>query len=193
MKTLIKLCILTLLVVIVPDRCFALMSIAFVDKKKADELGIKLTITPNGPDAAVVALEFKTNGPLATFHHVSIEIRDDRKFLLGWTPLQHKVTDSGSIKAGLTANREYLNNNITLRIVAGSLGDIGYDLRLKDFVEPPKSASTVTAEEEARFLAAVKKAFDAHDSSHYTKEFREKIQPLIGSPWDERLHQIIKP
>jgi quinol monooxygenase YgiN len=37
------------------------------------------------------------------------------------------------------------------------------------------------------------KAFDAHDSAPYTKEFREKMQPLIGSPWDERLHQIIKP
>jgi quinol monooxygenase YgiN len=38
-----------------------------------------------------------------------------------------------------------------------------------------------------------KKAFDAHDSAPYTKEFREKMQPLIGSPWDERLHQLIKP
>ncbi len=38
-----------------------------------------------------------------------------------------------------------------------------------------------------------KNAFDAHDSAPYTKEFREKMQPLIGSPWDERLHQIIKP
>ena len=38
-----------------------------------------------------------------------------------------------------------------------------------------------------------KTAFDAHDSAPYTKEFREKMQPLIGSPWDERLHQIIKP
>ncbi len=38
-----------------------------------------------------------------------------------------------------------------------------------------------------------KAAFDAHDSAPYTKQFREKMQPLIGSPWDERLHQIIKP
>jgi quinol monooxygenase YgiN len=38
-----------------------------------------------------------------------------------------------------------------------------------------------------------KNAFDAHDSSPYTKEFREKMHPLIGSPWDERLHQLIKP
>jgi quinol monooxygenase YgiN len=37
-----------------------------------------------------------------------------------------------------------------------------------------------------------RKDFDAHDSARYTKEFREKMQPLIGSPWDERLHQLIK-
>jgi quinol monooxygenase YgiN len=36
-------------------------------------------------------------------------------------------------------------------------------------------------------------AFDEHDSTAYTKTFREKMQPLIGSPWDERLHKIIKP
>jgi quinol monooxygenase YgiN len=37
------------------------------------------------------------------------------------------------------------------------------------------------------------KAFDAHDSAAYTKVLREKMQPLIGSPWDERLHRIVKP
>jgi len=36
-----------------------------------------------------------------------------------------------------------------------------------------------------------RKGFDAHDSAAYTKRFREKIQPLIGSPWDERLHAIL--
>jgi quinol monooxygenase YgiN len=36
------------------------------------------------------------------------------------------------------------------------------------------------------------KAFDAHDSAAYTKSFREKMQPLIGSPWDERLHQLVR-
>lgn len=37
-----------------------------------------------------------------------------------------------------------------------------------------------------------RKAFESHDSAPYTKEFREKMQPLVGSPWDERLHQLIK-
>ncbi len=36
------------------------------------------------------------------------------------------------------------------------------------------------------------KAFDAHDSSAWTKKLREQMQPLIGSPWDERLHHIVQ-
>jgi quinol monooxygenase YgiN len=38
-----------------------------------------------------------------------------------------------------------------------------------------------------------RKAFDAHDGAPWTKQFREKIQPLIGSPWDERLHALLAP
>jgi quinol monooxygenase YgiN len=38
-----------------------------------------------------------------------------------------------------------------------------------------------------------RKAFDAHDGALWTKQFRQKIQPLIGSPWDERLHALVLP
>lgn len=37
-----------------------------------------------------------------------------------------------------------------------------------------------------------RKAFETHDAAPYTKEFREKLQPFVGSPWDERLHQLIQ-
>ena len=37
-----------------------------------------------------------------------------------------------------------------------------------------------------------RKAFEAHDAAPYTKEFREKLQPFVGSPWDERLHKLIQ-
>jgi quinol monooxygenase YgiN len=37
---------------------------------------------------------------------------------------------------------------------------------------------------------ATQKAFDAHLSAAHTHEFRDKIQPLLGSPFDERLHQL---
>ncbi len=35
-------------------------------------------------------------------------------------------------------------------------------------------------------------AFDAHLAAAHTKQFREQIQPMLGSPFDERLHQIIE-
>ena len=34
------------------------------------------------------------------------------------------------------------------------------------------------------------KAFEAHEEASHTKNFREKLQPMLGSPFDERLHHI---
>lgn len=35
------------------------------------------------------------------------------------------------------------------------------------------------------------KAFEAHEAAEHTKSFREKLQPMLGSPFDERLHHIM--
>jgi quinol monooxygenase YgiN len=35
-----------------------------------------------------------------------------------------------------------------------------------------------------------REAFEAHSSAEHTKRFREKIQPMLGSPFDERLHSL---
>ena len=35
-------------------------------------------------------------------------------------------------------------------------------------------------------------AFDAHEAAGHTRKFREAIQPMLGSPFDERLHQILE-
>ena len=34
-------------------------------------------------------------------------------------------------------------------------------------------------------------AFEAHSASEHSKRFREKLQPMLGSPFDERLHEIL--
>jgi quinol monooxygenase YgiN len=34
-------------------------------------------------------------------------------------------------------------------------------------------------------------AFDAHSGTANTRRFREKLQPFIGSPFDERLHSLL--
>jgi quinol monooxygenase YgiN len=36
------------------------------------------------------------------------------------------------------------------------------------------------------------KAFDDHLSAAHSKQFREKLQPLLGSPFDERLHSLMQ-
>ena len=35
-------------------------------------------------------------------------------------------------------------------------------------------------------------AFDAHLEADHTKQFREKLQPMLGGPLDERLHIILQ-
>jgi quinol monooxygenase YgiN len=36
-----------------------------------------------------------------------------------------------------------------------------------------------------------KEAFDAHTAAEHTKRFREKLAPRLGSPFDERLHNLV--
>jgi len=36
-----------------------------------------------------------------------------------------------------------------------------------------------------------REAFEAHAGAEHTKRFREKIQPMLGSPFDERLHSLV--
>jgi quinol monooxygenase YgiN len=36
-----------------------------------------------------------------------------------------------------------------------------------------------------------REAFEAHSSADHTKSFREKLQPVMGSPFDERLHALL--
>ncbi len=37
-----------------------------------------------------------------------------------------------------------------------------------------------------------RQAFEAHSAAAHTKQFREKLQPMLGSPFDERLHVLLQ-
>jgi len=37
-----------------------------------------------------------------------------------------------------------------------------------------------------------RQAFDTHTNSDHTKEFREKLYPMLGSPFDERIHSMVQ-
>ena len=114
--------------------CLAAISHGNVSKERAKELGIELRARANGPNEAWIELEFKPEGKLGGFRHVSLEISDGEKFLLGWTPLKDERTSTGSVIVRLMGNRAFLEK-VTLRIVRGATGEAGDDLRIKDFVD----------------------------------------------------------
>ncbi len=136
MKTTLSLTALILLVAACRP-CLGEIVVENVSKTRAKQLGIDLTATANGPKEAWIKLEFRPQGELKDFQHVSLEVRDGEQFLLGWTPLKDKRSSSGSVVVGLLANRVFLGN-VTLRIVSGATGDDGHDLRVKDFVDLKK-------------------------------------------------------
>ena len=113
---------------------FAMISVGNVSKERAAELGVELRARAGGPEHAWIELEFKTEGTLAKFKHVSIEVPDGDELALGWTPLKDRRTSSGSVMVRLMGSRKFLEK-VTLRIVHGDLGSRGLDLRIKDFVD----------------------------------------------------------
>lgn len=37
------------------------------------------------------------------------------------------------------------------------------------------------------------KAFDAHEAAAHTRRFRGQIQPVLASPWDQRVDHLVEP
>lgn len=127
--------ILAALVLLIASPCMALRMVSFVDRERARKLGIDVRATANGPEQAWVEMEFKPAGELKDFLHVSLEIRDGKKFLMGWAPLESKRTDAGAVKVGFLADRKFLQN-VTLSIVTGHpTNTTGHEVRLKDFID----------------------------------------------------------
>ena len=127
-----------LLLLAAPSLCFAEMNIQFVSRERAKELGMEIRIKGDGPNEVWVELELTTEGELKDFSHVSLEIRDGEKLLVGHARLQKHPSSSGRVLVGLMANRAYLDK-VTFRVVSGRPRDFtGHDLRVKDFVQLEK-------------------------------------------------------
>ena len=163
MKTILHLSVLTFLLTASAGPCFAMASLEQVSPARAKELGMEIRSKPAGPDATWIELEFEAKGALKNFERVSLEITDEGKLLLSSTLKEEKSSDAHVI-VSFTAGRAILEK-VTLRVVTGFGMRVCRELRLKDFVEPENAASSATPEEQARFLAAVQKAFDARDAS----------------------------
>lgn len=138
MKTLLHVLALAFLLAATPSRGFAEMGVEHVTKERARELGIEIRLKGNGPNEVWVELELKAEGKLKDFLHVSLEISEGEKFLLGWAPLQATRGADGRVVVGFLANRAFMDK-VTLRVVTGHpMDETGHDLRVRDFVELEK-------------------------------------------------------
>jgi hypothetical protein len=128
----------TLLFVTAVQPCFALMGISYITRDQAKELGIEIRVQPNGPREVWIEMEFKIQGRLKDFDHVSLEIREGDKLLIGYASLREERSATGTAKVHFMANRAFLDK-VTLSIVTGFPSNYsGNELRLKDFVELPR-------------------------------------------------------
>lgn len=129
----------TILLLAMPALCRAEMGIENVSKERAKELGIEIRLKGNGPREAWVQMEFKAEGELKDYRHVSLEIREGDKLLVGYAPLREHPSQSNRVHVGFMANRDFLEK-VTLRVVTGRPMDYtGHDLRVRDFVDLKKS------------------------------------------------------
>jgi hypothetical protein len=138
MKTILSLSVLVVFLLAGFTPCLASMEVEQVSKARAKQLGMEIRAKTNGPNDAWIELEFKPKGELKEFVHVSLEIREGEKFLLGYSPLKEKRSNSGSVVVSFLADRAYLEK-IRLNVITGQpMNYTGHELRLKDFVELEK-------------------------------------------------------
>lgn len=117
--------------------CLALMEIDFLTPARAKELGMEIRTMPVGSDAVRVELEFPAKGVFQNFSRVDLDFSDKGKSLLS-SSLREERPKPGRIMVSFAADRAKLDK-LTLRVVTGvPMQMMGYELRVKDFVDLAK-------------------------------------------------------
>ena len=138
MKAISHISVLALLLLGAARPCYALRSIGFVTKEKAKEWGLEVRLEGSGREQAWLEMEFNPAGELKDFHHVELEINKGEKFLLGYAPLQETKLQSRRVRIRFLVNRAFAEK-ISLCIVVGVMQDVGYEVRVKEFVQAKKT------------------------------------------------------
>ena len=125
------------LLLLAVNPCFALRSIGYILQKEAKEMGLEVRANGSGPDQVWVELEFKAEGKLKDFHHAELEIQEGEKVLIAYAALRETRPRPGHIVIRFLTDRSYLHK-ISVQLVLGEIGDQGWIVRVKDFVEADK-------------------------------------------------------
>lgn len=138
LSTLILSCLITL-----PS--FGMISVGHLSKTEAAELGIYMKQRPNGDAGVMVSLEFKKKGFLEKFSYAEVQLNDTKGKHLLSAKLQPRpvVHDQAAdvVSVAFSADPTQLRNCSFLIVAYGSSrGDVGYVLKVADFIDPKEPA-----------------------------------------------------
>ena len=135
MKTLLNISVLTFVLTVAPNLCSAMVSIAEMTKARAKEMGVTFRSNMAGTNEVHFWLEFKAAGALKDFRHASVEFRDGDRLRLH-AVVQTERTQAGNVLVHFCADREVMPAcAVRLLITHGERTHIGYDFRMKDFIQ----------------------------------------------------------
>ena len=122
----------------------AMISVGDLSKDQAKAMGIVMKSRKNGDAGVQVWLEFKREGILKHFTYAELQVEDEKgkhliSAMLRVNPVIHGQP-AELVSVAFSAEPEQLKN-CSFRVVAygSSAGDVGYDLKVSEFLELEES------------------------------------------------------
>lgn len=120
--------------------CSAMISVGFLSKEQATELGITMKHRTNGEAGVMVWLEFKKEGFLEKFTYAELRMQDANGKHLVSAMLQPRPVVHGQladiVSVAFSADPAQLENCAFMIVAYGSSrGDVGYLLNVRDFLD----------------------------------------------------------
>lgn len=145
MKVILKASVLISLVMATVS-CFAMISVGHLSNEQATELGITMKHRTNGDTGVMVWLEFKKEGFLEKFTYAELQMQDEKGKHLVSARLQPVPVVHGRpgevVSVGFSADPAQLERCSFMVVAYGSSrGDVGYVLKVKDFLDLKKVMS----------------------------------------------------
>jgi hypothetical protein len=139
MKALFTLLTLLFLLCAARTQCSAMISVENVSKERARELGVTFRSATNGQAGIQVWMEFKLKGELQKITYVELQVGDGAERMVS-THMRVSNPDSASASANFSAFPAYLSKStLMIAVYNGPRGDVGYQFKVKDFIEPEKA------------------------------------------------------
>jgi hypothetical protein len=156
-----------------------------VSRERAKELGVTIRSNLDGENGVKVWLEFVPAGVLKNFTHVDLVIDADGKRLVAAPLLTSRPTPE-KVSVHFSADPPYLSTSVlTIVVEDGALGRFGFRLKVKDFLEPNRSAEArpvYETAEQIKAMPAVKATLEERSPCSSVFRGADGKQFVIGTP-----------